>query len=369
MVRWVLWAVLAWVLAGCGQSPATAVSPMPSFTPVLPSPTPTSVPPSFLPTMTAAPSATSLPPATAVPPIIAPSITPSPTPDPYAGLTIEALAARSYGGGLLDIIDTLEENDQWTRYLITYPSDGLTIYGHLTVPNVGSRFPVVIMLHGYIPPAEYETVAYTRRYADALAEAGFMVIHPNLRNYPPSDSGENPYRIGMAVDVLNLLAIVRAQSANPLGYLRRANADSIHLWGHSMGGGVALRVMAVKNAPYLKTAVLYGSMSGDEAVNYGRIQQWSSGERGAFELAAPPETLAAISPIYHLERINAALSIHHSDADDVVPLAWSEDLCARLQALGKAVTCYTYHAAPHTFNGASDALFMERVAAFFAANR
>lgn len=315
--------------------------------------------------MTAEPSATWLPPATAAPP----TITPSPPPDPYADLTVEALAARSYGGGLLDIIDTLEENDQWTRYLITYPSDGLTIYGHLTVPNVGSRFPVVIMLHGYIPPAEYETVAYTRRYADALAEAGFMVIHPNLRNYPPSDSGENPYRIGMAVDVLNLLAIVRAQSADPLGYLRRADADSIHLWGHSMGGGVALRVMTVNNAPYLKTAVLYGSMSGDEGVNYGRIQQWSNGERGAFELAAPPETLAAISPIHHLGRIKAAISIHHSDADDVVPLAWSEDLCALLQALGKAVACYTYHGAPHTFNGANDALFMERVAAFFAANR
>ncbi len=312
------------------------------------------------------PTTTAAAPATAVP---SAAFTPIPTPDPYVDLTIAALAARPYGGGLLDIIDTLEENELWTRYLITYPSDGLTIYGHLTVPNAGSRFPVVIMLHGYIPPTEYETVAYTRRYADALAEAGFMVIHPNLRNYPPSDSGANPYRIGMAVDVLNLMAIIRTQSQDPLGYLRRADADSLHLWGHSMGGGVALRVAAVNNALYLKSAVLYGSMSGDEALNYGRIQVWSEGETGNFELAAPQETLAAISPINHLGRINAAISIHHSDADDVVPLAWSEDLCARLQALGKDVNCFIYHSAPHTFNGPNDTLFIERVGVFFARNR
>ncbi|MCA9969131.1 MAG: alpha/beta fold hydrolase, partial [Anaerolineales bacterium] len=310
------------------------------------------------------PTQTAVPPThTAVPTLTSPP--PTPPPDPYAGLSIEALAARGYGGGQLDIVDTLAETDTLTRYLFTYPSDGLTIYGYLTVPNEGARFPVVIMLHGYIPPDEYETVAYTRRYADALAEAGYFVIHPNLRNYPPSDAGADPFRIGMAVDVLNLIAIVRQQSQDPLGYLRRADADQIHLWGHSMGGGVALRVLVVQPADYLKTAVLYGSMSGDEALNYAQIRAWSGGARGDFELAAPPEALAAISPMNYLERLTAAVSIHHSDADDIVPLAWSEALCARLQALQKRVACHTYHAAPHTFNGPNDTLFMARVLAFF----
>ena len=62
------------------------------------------------------------------------------------------------------------------------------------VPNEGAEFPVAIVLHGYIDPAEYDTLAYTQRYADALAEAGYFVIHPNFRNYPPSDEGPNPYR-------------------------------------------------------------------------------------------------------------------------------------------------------------------------------
>jgi dienelactone hydrolase len=319
---------------------------------------PISIPQSPTPTATAVPPTATLPP------------TPTPTPDLYAELTIDALTARPYGGGQLDIIDTLEaeEGATFTRYLITYPSDGLTVHGFMNVPNEGSNFPVALVLHGYIPPSEYDTIAYTRRYADALAEAGYFVIHPNFRSYPPSDEGPNPFRIGYAIDVMNLIAIIREQSQDPFGYLRRADEDNIHLWGHSMGGGVALRVLTVNNEAYVRTAVLYGSMSGDERQNFEQIQIWSGGQNGPFELNADDARLAEISPINYLDRINAAISIHHSEGDETVPIAWSHDLCARLQALAKPVECFTYYATPHTFRGDADTLFMERVRRFFDEN-
>ena len=345
-----------------------AVASVVTETAVSPTSTPTAAPTSS----TASPSPTPLPSTTTpLPPsptILPPSATPTATPDLYSSLTIDALAARRYGGGLLDIVETLDaltEDEPFTRYLITYPSDGLTIYGYMAVPKEGAKFPVAIVLHGYIDPADYETIAYTRRYVDSLAEAGYFVIHPNFRNYPPSDSGTNPYRIGYAIDVLNLIAIIREQSQDSVGYLRRADANDINLWGHSMGGGVALRVITVNNEEYLRTAVLYASMSGNEAWNYERIQVWSGGANGPFELAAPPEMLQAISPIYHSERINAAISIHHSEADEIVPIAWSNDLCQRLETLQHPVECFTYYAIPHTFRGAGDELFMERVVRFY----
>lgn len=367
-IRWQarpsLYLLLILGLAACGRTTATlppaaaAVTAEPQRTATTSvTATHTAVPP---------PTETLLPTFTPVPPTATSQPTPSPTPDPYAGLTIAALASRSYGGGQLDIIDEeeLDEGATYRRYIITYPSDGLTIYGFANVPIEGSKFPVAIVLHGYIDPEDYDIVDYTERYANNLAEAGYFVIHPNFRNYPPSDSGPDPFRIGYAIDVLNLIAIIREQSQDPNGYLRRADADNIHLWGHSMGGGVALRVITVNNEPYVKAAVLYGSMSGDEALNYGRIQQWTNGLRGDFELAASPETLRAISPIYHLDRVRAAIAVHHSRADDVVPVAWSEQLCQLLEALAHPGECHFYDL-PHTFRGPGDTLFMERVAQFF----
>jgi dipeptidyl aminopeptidase/acylaminoacyl peptidase len=222
-----------------------------------------------------------------------------------------------------------------------------------------------LTLHGYIDPEIYTTVAYSTRYADSLARAGYLVIHPNLRNFPPSDEGPDPFRVGTATDTMNLMALVRAHGGQP-GPLEKADPSRIGLWGHSMGGGITLRVITVD--PGVSAAVLYGSMSGDERTNYERILYWSDGERGEEELATPDEDLARISPIYHLERIEAAVSIHHSDTDEVVPLAWSLDLCERLEELQKAVECFTYSGLPHTFRGEGDLLFMQQVAEFFDLN-
>ena len=82
-------------------------------------------------------------------------------------------------------------------------------------------------------------------------------------------------------------------------------------------------------------------------------------------MTTPEEDLQRISPIYHLERITAAVSIHHGEADGTVPPEWSQDLCSRLQALGKSVECFIYPGQPHTFQGEGDQLFIQRVTLFF----
>lgn len=284
------------------------------------------------------------------------------TPDPYAGLSVDELSARFYGAGTVTIIETMDTFPDFTRYLISYPSDNLTIYGFMNVPAGQGPFPVVIALHGYIDPAEYGTLDYTTPYADALARAGFLVLHPNLRGYRPSDSGPNLFRVGMAIDVLNLIGLVRQTGGLP-GALAQADPDAIGLWGHSMGGGIALRVITVN--PDVRAAVLYGAMSGNETWNYTRIREWSGGTRGRAELSAPQAVIDRISAINYLERIRAAVSIHHGIADEVVPLEWSTDLCLRLTQLGKQVECYWYNGQPHTFYGEGDQLFITRTVDFF----
>jgi dipeptidyl aminopeptidase/acylaminoacyl peptidase len=250
----------------------------------------------------------------------------------------------------------------FTRSLVSYPSEGLTLYGFMNVPQGSGPFPVALMMHGYIPPEQYNTIAYTTRYADALAQAGYLVIHPNYRNYPPSDTGPDLFRVAHAVDTLNLIAIIKAQAGQP-GPLVQAAPSFIGMIGHSMGGGITTRVITLSQD--VTAAVLYGAMSGDEQRNYEKILEWSGGTRGAEELNTPPEDLARISPINFLNRISAAVSIHHGDNDGTVPLAWSLELCQQLQALNKAVECFTYPGQPHTFRGEGDQLFIQRIVEFF----
>ena len=253
-------------------------------------------------------------------------------------------------------------NSAFTRYLIHYPSDGLTIHGFMDLPNSDGSHPVIIALHGYIDPAIYQTLDYTTHYADALASAGYLVLHPNLRGYAPSDSGDNLFRVGMAIDVLNLVAIVQSSGGRP-GLLKTADPTRIGIWGHSMGGGVATRVITVD--PDIEAAVLYGPMSGDEAKNYEAIGNWSDQQRGIAERSVPQAELQRISPVYFFNRIRAAVSIHHGLDDPVVPVQWSMQTCQELKALGRNAECHYYPGMPHTFQGKGDKEFMEYTRQFF----
>jgi dipeptidyl aminopeptidase/acylaminoacyl peptidase len=296
-------------------------------------------------------------------PAVTPSPQATPTFEPYFELSIPYLAGRAYGGGQLTDLGILSSHSRFTRYLFSYPSDGLVVNGFVDIPQGSGPFPVVLVLHGYVDPAVYQIETYTARYAAAFANAGYITIHPNYRNYPPSDQGPNEFRVGYATDVLNLIADVNAQAGQP-GLLQAANPNAIFLWGHSMGGGISLRVLAV--GADVQAALLYGSMSGDERRNFEHIRDvLSEGDRGNEELSVPEAALQTISPIYFYDRIRVPVSIHHGDIDDVVPPAWSQELCTLLTNLGKNVECFSYHNMPHTFYGDNDELLIRRSIEFF----
>jgi uncharacterized protein len=314
-----------------------------------------------IPTFTATPlpTATQFPTAPRTPTLL-PTI--SPTPDPYFTWSIDYLRSRAYGGGQIEFIEVMEQNLYFTRYLMRYPSDGLNIYGFADIPNDEEAHPIIIALHGYIDPTIYNTIDYTTHYADAIANAGYIVLHPNLRGYLPSDGGENLFRVGMAIDVLNLIALVQSQSGE-IDLLRTARPDRIGLWGHSMGGGISTRVLTVSDD--VQAAVLYAAMSGDEQKNFEAIRQWSGQTRGLEELNIPAEALNRISPMYFFQNITAAVSIHHGTADATVPLDWSVTTCDQLASLGKNVECVYYQDMPHTFYGSGDEQFIQNTVQFF----
>lgn len=340
------------LMAGCVGSP----TPAPTPTPVLTT-TETPVPP---PTATWIPSPT-MPPTFAPTITPTPTVTPTPTPHPLLGYTIAGLREREYTGGTIEVKWVLTTTLAYTRYYIAYPSDGLTITGVMHIPHGDGPFPVVILNHGYIAPSRYWSGADTWRAADYLARRGYLAIAPDFRGWGGSDSGDNFFRAGLVVDVLNLIS--------SLPTLPQADPERVGMWGHSMGAGVTTKAITID--PRIKAAVLYAPVSADDTVV---MRRWGSRMRGGADDALQrayrdavrdPDFLRLTSPINHFDFVAAPVQIHQGTADRTTPPEWAEAIRDALQAAGKEVEYFAYPGQGHAFEGQSWNLFMERVAAFF----
>ena len=278
------------------------------------------------------------------------ALTPLPTATlaPYEQYTIDYLRNRTYGGGNIQILEKLAENDSFTSYSIRYPSDGLLIYGFVNVPKGVGPFPVIVSIHGYAAYGKYDSFNPAQDSTDFLAANQFIVLRPGLRNQPPSDSGDNLLRVGMTVDVMNLIALIKARNDLP-PELASADPDRIGLWGTSMGGEIGLRLLTI--SPDVKAAVLYSPLGGKSERNSRQMYELSHDEEFSKDFAVPLEMLDRISPDYSYHKITAAVQIHHGTADTTAPISWAAETCDFLKAAGISVECIFYQDAGHVFGG------------------
>ena len=338
---------------------ATASLPRPTDTPVSITPTPESAS-----TQTAVPAPTS-------------------TPHPLFPYTIPGLQARDFFGGPIEIQATLEQNENFSRYAIAYPSDDLTVTGIMHVPAGTDPFPVLILLHGYIDREQYFAGADTWQAAEFFARRGYLVLAPDLRSWGESDTGLSLFHTGLVVDVLNLIG--------SLASLPDADPSRLGLWGHSMGGGIVTKVLAVDDRA--QAAVLYAPNSADDA---DLIARWGAGclpgqseatgdhcnpaeiippdtPPGLIDAyltaAADPDFLRQVAPLFHLENIDAPVQIHVGTADGQslveTPVDWSAKLAAALQSAGQDVAYFTYEGQGHFFTGESWNILLDRALTLF----
>ena len=351
---------------GAAPTLAAAITPLPPTAPPAP-PSATPLPPSATP---APPSATPLPPS-------ATPLPPSATPDPWAAYepyTIAGLRARSYGGeGELEIVRVLEETPGFTRSLFAYSGDGLRLTGMLNRPQGSGPFPVIILAHGYYPLDEYQTGNGTKTAADYLANRGFLTLSPDFRSHAGSDDAPNLFRAGHVIDTLHLVALAQR--------LPDARPGPVGMWGHSNGGAVAAKVMAVSDQ--IAATVIYAPASLTIAEDYAfRAERWAqragrppgqrSGVIDRLEIEFPvrpeqaPDLYQRFSPLPFLQYVQAPVQIHWGTADEIVPYKWPGDLLDGLQVAGKQVEYFEYAGQPHSFRGEENQLYLRRIADFYA---
>lgn len=250
----------------------------------------------------------------------------------------------------------------YTRYYIAYPSDDLTITGVMHVPHGEGPFPVVILNHGYIPPERYWSGADTWRAGDYLASQGYMTIAPDFRGWGGSDSGDNFFRTGIVIDVLNLVS--------SLPSVPWVDPTQVGMWGHSMSGGATTKAITIDTR--IKAAILYGPISGDDGID---IRRWGSSIRSrdlddpllwSYRQATSDRAfLQRTSPIYHFDLVLCPVQIHQGAADDVTPPRLAEAIRDALLVADKEVEYFAYEGQGHAIEGQAWTLFMERVTAFY----
>lgn len=293
-------------------------------------------------------------------PLVYPTMTatlppPTSTPNPLEQYTIASMRARSYGGGVIEMLEKISDEGSFTRYKIRYPSDGIPIYGFVNIPKGEGPFPVIIAIHGNYDTRNYQLMPYSTVYADRIAREGYLVFHPNMRNFGESGLGDDRYRTGLAADILNLIALIQTQGGQA-GAFEEVDPAKIGIWAHSMGGEVALRVITISNQ--VDATMLYAPMTGDIIKNAEFIHS-------AEELETPAYLIAAISPQYSYSLITSPIKLYHGTADTVIPAQYSRETCILLTALGKEINCIFFEGAQHTFNGNYTADFEKSYFYFF----
>lgn len=289
------------------------------------------------------------------------------TTTPFNLVDLPALFRHSADGDDFRLQQVLARADSWTKYAVSYRSDGLRVTGALTLPHNPHGAPLIVSLHGFRPPGHYLLGTGLQREERRLADDGFAIFHPDYRNYGGSQatSGKAVARpLGYPSDVINGIVALRRV------HLAGIDLTRMGLLGRSMGGGVALQV-AEARPTWFKALLLYSPVSSSAALDFARFTEHSPGLQGRVERAfGTPATRPAFwhdaSSASYLSRIRVpSIEIHHGLADRVCPESWSVDTAAALRAAGKNVRLYTYAGEPHRFDRRAWPLFIRRAAAYF----
>lgn len=263
-------------------------------------------------------------------------------------LAIESLRQGEYPGSDIIIEQELVDGSNYKRYIASYKSDGLKIFGLLTIPKSempNNGWPAIIFNHGYIQPNQYVTTQKYIEYLDGFAREAYVVFKPDYRGHGNSEgvANGNYFSPGYVIDVLNATSSVKR--------LPEVNSEKIGMWGHSMGGNVTMKNLVITDD--IKAAVIWAGVVGsydDILNNWSRAGRWRQSsehrhqgpnrqnfleEYGSYK--ENPDFWQSIDPYTYLGDVNAPVQLHHGTGDTHVPYSFSENFNLVFKDEGKEV--------------------------------
>lgn len=313
-------------------------------------------------------------------------------PTPFAPPTaIEQLLEASASASRPEFVRHLEDGPGFKASLVAYRVGGRRLHALVATPDTAAPregFPILVALHGFHPnPPRYgygqdgqdrRPGDYYRSVPGAYARAGFLVVMPDYRGHSNSEGVEftsHPMAPAYyAEDVAGLL--------HGLAALPQADASRVFVWGHSMGGEVALRTVLAW--PEVRAASLWSTTGGDaweQAHHYDRMSSplaqdsLSNPKPGLDRLRRALSDFGAgfrpeaREPLMHLGRLKTPLILHHALEDASTDHRWSARLARELYLRGQRYEFHTYRGSDHFFAEPQRSEAVERDIAFFHAHR
>ncbi len=275
---------------------------------------------------------------------------PEPEQLPLLQYSIENLRGREYQTSQITIEKLVKIEPSFASFTFSYETLHKKMTGLMNVPlnsQTADSLPVLVLVRGYIPPANYAPGAGTKNAGEYFAQHGYITLAPDFFGFGGSDkesSDEWEARFQKPINVVELLKTVTFSesitvpddilSSKPqLPTHIQVNRNQIGLWAHSNGGQITLTALEIGSFPFPSTfwapvtapfpySVLYFS---DEEADEGKAsRKWIS------QFDAKYDALAFSMP-QHINLLKGPIQIHQGVADEAIHYIWSDEFVDKLR--------------------------------------
>lgn len=286
-------------------------------------------------------------------------------------MSIEALRQREYLGGSFEIEQALANGTNYRQFVASYKSEGLKIYGLLTVPltpKPKDGYPAIVFVHGHIPPKQYSTTGNYPTYQATLARSGMITFKPDLRGHGRSE-GE-----AVSAHYSEKYVIDTIYAINYLKNYKDVDPEKLGYWGHSNGGEIGLRTAVISKdiKAYVFWAGVVGSFEDMLETYNDKIPFLKNVDDNPLvkEYGLPSsnqEFWKKLDPYSYLNDISAPIQLHHGTNDSSVPIELSVQLKKALESAEKKVEYFEYTNDDHNIGNQSSTAW-QRSIQFFKKN-
>lgn len=205
-------------------------------------------------------------------------------------------------------------------------SDGVQLCSYLTYSSIDTVNGTIILLHGIRSSKEY-FIGLSKR----LSEVGYHTVALDLRAHGHSEGQHCTYGVKEKQDVSQLVNVLAS---------KENLSQNIGIWGHSLGGAVALQVLAIDKR--IKFGIVESAFS-----DYSTIVNDYFDYNAGFNFRPLTDYLVARSgkiagfdpddarPSYHSTQIDQPMLVVHGNKDARINIKYGRENFNNLQSKDK----------------------------------